>query len=171
MSKALLTISTRAMIQQHMTCLLTFDDGTAVVLPLKEISEDYAGVIHVGFMGIVDRERKAKRYDCFFMSYGLFNGTEEIGNRGTKFAVLVGLLDHDIDAMKHILARNKGMTIIVNGKPTVVKESILRYEDLANRAGLTVTYRGEHVQGELKKGQSIPIENGMVFNVADTGVA
>lgn len=70
-------------------------------------------------------------------------------------------------------------TIIVNGRERKVTESELSYEDLVKLAFgenppsgpnvvITVTYKSRSKEGTLLTGKSVPIQNGMIFNVKAT---
>jgi hypothetical protein len=72
------------------------------------------------------------------------------------------------------------MNIIVNGRKIGTMEQEVPYSDVValafdrahpNASSLTVTYRGPSRQGSLIAGESVQLEDGMVFNVADTGDA
>jgi hypothetical protein len=76
----------------------------------------------------------------------------------------------------------KTITIIVNGRPKHVPGTTISFEDLVKLAfgdnppsgsnvEITVTYskgHDPHRQGSLLPGQSVPITNGMVFDVTAT---
>ena len=74
------------------------------------------------------------------------------------------------------------MNIIVNGVKRPIKTIEVSYHDIVNLGirnptGLivyTVLYRGgvpPYQQGSLTPGQSMPVQDGMIFTVADTGAA
>lgn len=77
--------------------------------------------------------------------------------------------------------RNKGTTIIVNGREKTVKAKELTFDQLVALAFdnpptgdnivFTITYRrgpGHKPEGTLVDGQSVKIKDGMVFNVTAT---
>lgn len=70
----------------------------------------------------------------------------------------------------------KEFTIIVNGRPRKVAQDQLSFDEIVALAGLpsgpnivfTVTYRKGHNEGVLVPGDTVNIENGMIFNVTAT---
>lgn len=70
----------------------------------------------------------------------------------------------------------KEFTIIVNGRPKKVTQDQLSFDEVVALAGLptgpnivfTVTYRKGHNEGVLVAGETVNIENGMIFNVTAT---
>jgi hypothetical protein len=70
-------------------------------------------------------------------------------------------------------------TIVVNGRERKVTESKLSFEDLVKLAFgdnppsgpnvvITVTYKSRGQEGTLLPGQSVDVQNGMIFNVKAT---
>lgn len=71
----------------------------------------------------------------------------------------------------------KEINIIVNGRPKKVPDKDMTFEEivalafnpLPPNAFFTVTYSHGNKSGSLLAGQTVPIQNGMIFNVTETG--
>ena len=71
----------------------------------------------------------------------------------------------------------KEITIIVNGRPKKVPDKDISFEDVVAlafnpvppNAFFTVTWSHGNKAGSLTAGNSIPIENGIKFDVTETG--
>ena len=69
------------------------------------------------------------------------------------------------------------VTIIVNGRPKKVNQSVISFEQVVAlafnpvppNAFFTVTYSHGNQGGSLTAGNSTPIQNGMKFDVTETG--
>ncbi len=76
-------------------------------------------------------------------------------------------------------AHEKTVEIIVNSRPKKVEPGEISYEQVINLAFdnnppsgdgvlITVTYKKGHDEGSLTAGRSVPVENGMKFDVSAT---
>jgi len=71
----------------------------------------------------------------------------------------------------------KEINIIVNGRPRKVPEKDMTFEDIVALAFdpvpansfFTVTWSHGHDSGSLTAGRSVPVRNGMNFDVTETG--
>lgn len=69
------------------------------------------------------------------------------------------------------------VNIIVNGRPRKVAQQVVSFEDIVAlafnpvppNAFFTVTYSHGNDGGSLTAGNSVPIRNGMKFDVTETG--
>ena len=69
------------------------------------------------------------------------------------------------------------VNIIVNGRPKKVSQQVISFEDVVAlafnpvppNAFFTVTYSHGNDDGSLTAGNSVPIRNGMKFDVTETG--
>ena len=69
------------------------------------------------------------------------------------------------------------ITIIVNGRPKKVNQAVISFADVVAlafnpvppNAFFTVTYSHGNQGGSLTAGNSVPIQNGMKFEVTETG--
>ncbi len=69
------------------------------------------------------------------------------------------------------------INIIVNGRPKKVTQTVISFEEVVAlafnpvppNAFFTVTYSHGNQGGSLTAGKSIPIQNGMKFDVTETG--
>ena len=68
-------------------------------------------------------------------------------------------------------------TVIVNGRPKKVTKSVLSFEEIVAlafnpvppNAFFTVTYSHGNTGGSLTPGRTVPVQNGMKFDVTETG--
>ena len=71
----------------------------------------------------------------------------------------------------------KEINIIINGRPRRVVEKTMSFEEIVALAFnpippgafFTVTYSHGHTGGTLVPGQTVPVQNGMKFDVTETG--
>ena len=72
---------------------------------------------------------------------------------------------------------DKEINIIVNGRPRKVPDRDISFDEVVGlafnpvppNAFFTVTYSHGNQGGSLLKGQTVPIRNGMKFDVTETG--
>lgn len=77
------------------------------------------------------------------------------------------------------MAKEHKVMIVVNGRAVIVQRNELSFAEVIELSGiqpadigLTVTYRGEAgVSGTMVYGDVLKIQDGMIFNVADTSRA
>jgi len=82
-------------------------------------------------------------------------------------------LDRDHMNAEH----EKEVNIIVNGRPKKVNQTVISFEEVVAlafnpvppNAFFTVTYSHGNQGGSLTSGNSVPIRNGMKFDVTETG--
>lgn len=94
--------------------------------------------------------------------------------RAISETVAAVLADHD--ARREEAQQALYTTILVNGRRRTVQTDVLTYDGVLYLAGLpstavaTVTYgRGPHgAEGELVRGESVEVRNGMVFDAVVT---
>ncbi len=74
-------------------------------------------------------------------------------------------------------SHEKEITIIVNGRPKKVPDKDISFEEVVAlafnpvppNAFFTVTWSHGNLGGSLTAGKSVPIQNGMKFDVTETG--
>lgn len=72
---------------------------------------------------------------------------------------------------------DKEYTVIINGRPRKVTSNILSFEEIVAlaftpvppSAFFTVTYSHGNTGGSLTAGNTVPVQNGMKFDVTETG--
>ncbi|MBL8824602.1 MAG: multiubiquitin domain-containing protein [Planctomycetia bacterium] len=74
-------------------------------------------------------------------------------------------------------SKDKEITIIVNGRPKKVPDRPISFEEVVAlafnpvppNAFFTVTYSHGNTGGSLTPGKTVPVQNGMKFDVTETG--
>lgn len=78
---------------------------------------------------------------------------------------------------KETPSQSKEVTIIVNGRPKKVPDKNISFEEVVAlafnpvppNAFFTVTYSHGNRGGSLLPGKTVPVQNGMKFDVTETG--